>query len=484
MCNKQNYVSEILNRDKKNEKFDISKIVDCLYRSADSIGGFSNEIQRFSDDVQKNVFLEYKGLGSYGISKILANKVKCKLEENNILKPKISEILDFCELILGEQGFFRTKEHFVSYRFGRCLVNQQRIDENQFMWNGLPQNPGNPIRRLFIKSGQYNRQNGIFVVEELNELFKDRKRLLTVMKECEALYDASIEGAVKAFLKKNAKHPIRLVKIAGPSSSAKTTTTNRFVEKLIEYDSSFKGMIHSFEGDNYFKTLSDIGKDDWGDINYECPDSMLFDRLVKDIEDLINGKTIYPPYHNFHTGITEEPGQALNIPENGIFVLDNLFCVYDKLTPNVPDECQFTIYIETLDHQLDLNRNVIKFCDRRLLRRMIRDVRTRNHGIEATLQHWHYVRNGELRYIIPFAGLADYWVNGSNPCELPIIVNEIRKRGGIPGPDIFLKKKPRHLDAYLRGKRVEELFNSFEPIDDDIKIPEHSFLREFVGEEA
>ena len=196
--------------------------------------------------------------------------------------------------------------------------------------------------------------------------------------------------------------------------------------------------------------------------------------------DLLAGKTVQVPRYNFKTGKREAETDPFHIQENQIILIDTLHGLYGPMTKGIKAENKFKLYIETFSQLKDANKQFTRWTDVRLLRRMTRDQRQRGYNPMMTIGHWHYVRRSELKHIIPYIPTVDYLVNGALCYELAVF----KKYMFHHFPE-FIKNyqhEPARQDAYIRAKRIFELLNSIETIEnDDELVPKNSLLREFIG---
>ncbi len=294
-----------------------------------------------------------------------------------------------------------------------------------------------------------------------------------LVKAADARYEAFIDAAAGAII--NSDHPVRLVIIAGPSSSGKTTATIKTSERLRKKNLKLVPMVL----DNYFFDLHMHPKDEYGDYDFETPQALDIPLINKHLSDLLKGKEIQMPIYSFKTGIREKETVPLRIKENEIILIDSLHGLYEPMTASIPHEVKFRIYIETLSQLKDAKGEWTRWTDIRLLRRMIRDSWHRSYDPVRTIGHWHYVRRSEMKHIVPFITETDFVINGALSYELPIhkkylfqflaqAMNEYRNDPG---------KK----DAYARAERVHDLLETITTVEDDSCVPPTSPLREFIG---
>jgi uridine kinase len=292
--------------------------------------------------------------------------------------------------------------------------------------------------------------------------------------EAEKAYHEDVTGAAELILER--RNEIRLVIIAGPSSSGKTTTTIKLAEQLRK-----EGLkLIALNVDNYFFNLEHQPKDEFGDYDFETPEAIDLKLINQHLRDLLDYKTVQVPRYNFKTGKRLSETDPFQLQKNEIILIDTLHGLYGPMTEGIAESVKFNLYIESLSQLKDIQGQFTRWTDIRLLRRMVRDNRQRAYDPRKTLEHWHYVRRSELKHIIPYLPTADYIVNGALCYELPVL----KKYLFHFFPEFVQKYQDdsAHQDAYIRSKRVFELLNAIETLENDEElVPKTSVLREFIG---
>ena len=184
------------------------------------------------------------------------------------------------------------------------------------------------------------------------------------------------------------------------------------------------------------------------------------------------------PYYDFKTGKRFLDRTPMKLKEGDIILIDSLYGLYPPLTDGIADS-KVNVYIEPLLQMKDKDGEYVHWTDIRLMRRMLRDSTHRAYDYEMTLNHWHYVRAGELRGIIPYVGAADHIINSGMPYELPIYKPKLFDRF-----EEWVGKyqsDPLHQDAFERASRVHKLLGELLAVDDDSVVPKDSVIREFIG---
>jgi uridine kinase len=319
---------------------------------------------------------------------------------------------------------------------------------------------------------KWNIAQKVDTVDGLNQRIADGS-FPELVKAADARYEAFIDAAAGAII--NSDHPVRLVIIAGPSSSGKTTATIKTSERLRKKNLKLVPMVL----DNYFFDLTMHPKDEYGDYDFETPQALDLPLINKHLSDLLKGKEIQMPIYSFKTGTRQKETVPLKIKENEIILIDSLHGLYEPMTAAIPHEVKFRIYIETLSQLKDSRGVWTRWTDIRLLRRMIRDSWHRSYDPVRTIGHWHYVRKSEMQHIVPFITETDFVINGALAYELPIHKKYLFKFL-VQAMDEY-RADPGKKDAYARAERVHNLLDTITMVEDDSCVPSTSPLREFIG---
>lgn len=259
----------------------------------------------------------------------------------------------------------------------------------------------------------------------------------------------------------------KFVMIAGPSSSGKTTFSHRLSIQL-----RAKGLTpHPIAVDNYFVNRADSPRDEQGNYNYESLKCIDVEQFNRDMQDLLAGKTVELPEYNFISGEREYRGNKLALGAEDILVIEGIHCLNEALSYSLPKENKFKIYISALT-QLNIDEhNRIPTTDGRLIRRMIRDSRTRGASAQDTIRRWPSVRRGEEENIFPYQEEADVMFNSALVYEFAVL-----KQYAEP----LLFSVPRNSPEYLEAKRLLKFLDYFLGVSSE-DIPQNSILREFIG---
>lgn len=262
------------------------------------------------------------------------------------------------------------------------------------------------------------------------------------------------------------KDKIKIVLLAGPSSSGKTTTSR----KLCMFLQSFGLHPKVLSMDDYFVEREENPKDENGNPDYECLEAIDLKLFDSQLSDLLKGKEVTIPTFNFALG-KKEYRDKLTLQSDDIIVIEGIHALDPKILTNIPRENKFKIYISPLTELNMDNQNRISTTDNRLLRRIIRDNRTRGYGVEHTLRSWASVREGEEKYIFPYQDEADYTINSALIYEIGVLKTYVEP---------LLYSVPNDSPYYEEAKRLINFLRLFLPIPAD-DIPQDSILREFIG---
>lgn len=367
---------------------------------------------------------------------------------------------------------------FVDYHFGFMVPSTGYIQwfdldlyENGFVImfpnkNGSVVEPLETSTKLFHTlqdSKKWSQMLGVGTVGALNEAISHGKGHELILLQ-EALMEERI-GSIAAQIA--ASHDKKFVMIAGPSSSGKTTFSNRLAIQL-----RAKGLNpHPIGLDDYYIDRDKCPRDENGEFDFECLEAIDVEKFNEDMTSLLNGEEIPMPSFNFKTGRREYRGKKLKLGENDILVIEGIHGLNDKLSYSLPAESKFRIYISALT-QLNIDEhNPLPTTDGRLLRRIVRDARTRGTSAQETLGMWASVRRGEEKYIFPFQDSADVMFNSALVYEMAVL-----KVYAEP----LLFQIPRDCEEYLEAKRLLKLLDYFLPLPTE-EIAHNSLVREFVG---
>lgn len=300
-------------------------------------------------------------------------------------------------------------------------------------------------------------------ISHLNDAIKSG-RISEVIPIAEGLHEKKIAQIADLIAASGNK---KLVLIAGPSSSGKTTFAQRLSVQLRV--NGLKPVPISI--DDFFKNREDTPRGEDGEYDFETIDALDLVTFNDVLMKLIRGEETEIPVFNFHTGTREKTGRRMKIGEEQILVVEGIHGLNEKLTSNIPREQKFKIYISALTHLSIDDHNRIPTSDLRLIRRIVRDFQFRSASALNTIKMWDSVRRGEDKYIYPFQEEADIMFNSSLVYELAVL-NQI----ALPQLEMIDNSVPEYIEA----KRLSKFLQYF--LDADINaVPNNSILREFVG---
>lgn len=288
------------------------------------------------------------------------------------------------------------------------------------------------------------------------------------MREVVLVQEAHQERQIGEIAKQIAdKEGVKFILIAGPSSSGKTTFSHRLSIQL-----RVSGLKpHPIAVDNYFVDREKTPRDQDGNYNFECLEAIDIVKFNEDMKALIEGREVYLPVFDFKSGKRKYENRPKKLGPQDILVIEGIHCLNPKLTELMGDESKFKIYISALT-QLNIDEhNRIPTTDGRLIRRLVRDARTRGASAMKTISMWPSVRRGEEENIFPFQEQADIMFNSSLLYELAVLKQYVE-------PLLFGVDKES--EEYLEAKRLLKFFDYFVGIGSEY-VPTNSLLREFIG---
>ncbi|HIW49944.1 MAG TPA: nucleoside kinase [Candidatus Blautia intestinavium] len=323
--------------------------------------------------------------------------------------------------------------------------------------------PEEKIFRVQKESKEWGEKMDISCVGELNDRIT-REGIRSILLVQEALQEARISSIAEQIKAAGNK---KFVMIAGPSSSGKTTFSHRLSIQLMAH-----GMKpHPIAVDNYFVNRDKTPLDEFGEKNYECLEAIDVEKFNKDMLALLRGEKVELPVFNFKTGLREYRGDFLQLGKDDVLVIEGIHGLNDKLSYALPIENKFKIYISALTQLSIDEHNRIPTTDGRLIRRIVRDARTRGISAKETIARWPSVRRGEEENIFPFQEQADVMFNSALVYELACL-----KLYAEPLLFSIGKKEPEYVEA----KRLLKFFDYFVAVPSE-EVPHNSILREFVG---
>lgn len=323
--------------------------------------------------------------------------------------------------------------------------------------------PQNQLFRVLKESTEWGDMQGIETVAALNDTITKGN-----VNEAVLVQEALQEKKIAEIATRIAQNPdVKFVLIAGPSSSGKTTFSHRLSIQL-----RANGLVpHPIAVDNYFVEREDNPKDENGDYDFECLEAVDIALFNQQMQELLAGKEVVIPRFNFVTGKKEYGSQTKKLGPNDVLVIEGIHCLNPRLTEKLADENKFKIYISALT-QLNIDEhNRIPTTDGRLIRRIVRDARTRGASAQRTIQMWPSVRRGEEKNIFPYQEEADVMFNSALIYELAVLK---------PYVEAQLFGMDRDCLEWIEAKRLLKFLDYFVGIGSE-NVPTNSLLREFIG---
>lgn len=326
-----------------------------------------------------------------------------------------------------------------------------------------PLNASEKIHRTLRASREWSQMLDIGTIGALNDAIAEGRGAEIILTQ-EALMEQRIGDLAAQIAQCRDK---KFIMIAGPSSSGKTSFSNRLAIQLYA-----KGLRpHAIGLDDYYADREKCPRDEDGNLDFECLEAIDVELFNQDMKRLLDGEEIDLPSFNFKTGKREYRGRKMKLGPEDVLVIEGIHGLNDKLSHSLPAESKFRIYISALT-QLNIDEhNPLPTTDGRLIRRIVRDARTRNTTAKETIAMWPSVRRGEEKYIFPFQESADVVFNSALVYELAVL-----KIYAEP----LLFQIPQDSVEYLEAKRLLKILDYFLPFPTE-GISKNSLIREFVG---
>jgi uridine kinase len=441
-------LEHIVKRDGSLVPFNPQKITFAILRAAVAVGGRDQELaQRVADRVMAEL-----------------QRRRNQAPEGSREAPSVEEVQDIVEKMLIEGGHAKTAKAYILYRYEHSLKRGKK--------ESLTYSPENmPYRKLW-EALSWALDARCYRLSHLRE-YSEEGRLPELARLCEDFYASEIETLLAALRER--LDGLRVIIIAGPSASGKTTTTFKIAEALHQKNLR----LVPLNADNYFFDRETHPRDPHGDYDFETPQALDIALFNEHLGRLVAGGAVEIPFYNFQAGRREGSSGSLKLEKNDIILVDSLHGLYEPLTEAVAAEAKYKVYIETLAQIKDADNAFIRWADLRLLRRMARDMQFRNASPRQTLLHWYLVRRSELRYIVPRLRFAGSIVNSFMPYELLFL--KARLAPLFPAFVEEFSGEPDRMDALARAERVTRLLAQIPGWTDESIVPASSLLREFIG---
>ena len=424
--------------------FNKDRTTNAIYRAAVAVGGRDRALA--------------EGLAEQAVADLEAT-----ISPGHI--PTVEEIQDVVERVLIHSGHARTAKAYILYRDERARARKERAQLSALPSTNIPW-------RKVWEVLDWAVDHDLYTVERLNARLASGE-FDEIVRETDRAYNEDITTASEMIRERRAG--LKLVIVAGPSSSGKTTTTIKLTHLLTKM-----GMkLVPLTVDYYFFDLELHPKDEHGDYDFETPQALDLLLINEHLRRLIAGEAVRIPFYDFKTGKRYNNHATMRVGPDEVILIDSLHGLYADMTQGIENDLKFRLYLEPLLQMKDGEGNYVRWTDLRLMRRMVRDAQYRAYNPQRTLEHWHYVRSSEKRNILPYVSTADYVVNTGLPYELPVMrarLFEHFERWVDEYAD-----DPLRTDAFERAARVAKLLQAVTPVADESAIPPDSLLREFIG---
>ena len=357
--------------------------------------------------------------------------------------------------LIGEFGF-------VPYEEGFLLLGCSHSD----VACRAEEKPQPKLFRAFQAYQEFNRIIGISNAGSLNAAV-DSGESGMMINVAEALHSKHIRGIAQAITDRHRSGGAKVVLIAGPSSSGKTTFTKRLAIELLS------NLLHPvmISLDDYFVDRHLTPVDETGDYDYESLMALDLELFNKHLCALIRGEEVELPTYNFEKGTREFRGKRISLPDDGVLLIEGIHGLNPELTRAVADDMKYRVYVSALSTISIDDHNWVSTTDNRLLRRIIRDYKYRGTSALSTIRRWPSVRRGEEKWIFPYQENADSMFNSSFIFELGVMRDEAEK---------VLRTVPRDVPEYAQAHRLRRFLGYFASVSSRL-IPPTSLMREFLG---
>lgn len=424
--------------------FNKQRIATAVYQAAVAVGGRDREL-----------------------AEALADRVVQVLEDRSPQDhvPTVEEIQDVVEKVLIESGHARTAKAYILYRDERARRRRERARRSQQPSDKIP------WAKLW-EALDWAAAHDLLTIAHLNERIA-KGEYPQIVREADHFYREEVTTAAEMIRARSEQ--VRLVIVAGPSASGKTTTTIKLSHLLREAGISLVPLTV----DNYFFDLELHPRDEFGDYDFETPQALDLELINRHLKQLLAGEEVLVPVYDFRTGKRHDARTPMVIQPEDMILIDSLHGLYPAMTAGIHEDLKFRLYVEPLLQMKGPEDEYIRWADLRLMRRMVRDAVFRAYDPQQTLAHWHYVRKSELRNIIRYTSSADYVINTGLPYELPVMSARL-----FDHFDRWVEEyrdDPLRQDAYQRAGRIHHLLSAVTKVRDESSIPPDSLLREFIG---
>ena len=423
----------------------------------------SEEIQNIIDknlNIRKVVMNRQEAEDFYNKHDTSKGRLQFNLEDNQeIYMYYCEDYYNYCYGTLANVTGVIKKFEIIKYFDGFLIRYPNAKDPDTIV-------PYKPTKKLSWALEEYEKIHKVLEADTVYKLNKaiEENRIKEIIMLAEALHEKKIAVIADDIAKRK---NVKMVLIAGPSSSGKTTFAQRLGIQL-----KLNGIKPvTISVDNYFVERQDTPRDSNGDYDFECIEAIDLELFNNHLLRLLNGEEVEIPRFDFHVGTKRYEGKKLKLNENEVLVIEGIHCLNDKLTSQISKEEKYKVYISALT-VLNMDRyNRISTTDTRLIRRIVRDYQFRGYTAKHTISTWHKVNDGEEKNIFPFQEEADRIFNTSLVYELNALKN-------IAKP--LLEEIPKTDREHAEAQRLLNMLRYFRPIPNEI-IPSNSLLKEFLG---
>lgn len=375
---------------------------------------------------------------------------------------QLGDVIDsFYGPLLPSTGYIKAF-NLITYEGGMLLLGPD--------WKN-PTEAAQPIAqpKMFKAFTEYTQFNDVIGLDDVGTLNKGihSKYASLLIGVAEALHNKKFAEIAHDITERYHQGGARVVLIAGPSSSGKTTSSKRLAIQLI----TNYIVPRVIALDNYFVNRTETPRDETGDYDYESLYALDLKQFNQDLTDLLAGKEVKMPTYNFATGQREYRGDTLRLEENNVLLIEGIHGLNPELTKQIPEHQKYRLFVSALTTLSIDDHNWIPTTDNRLLRRIVRDAKYRGASARDTIARWGSVRRGEQKWISPYQENADATFNSSLLFELAVMKNYAEP---------VLKQVPADCPEYAEASRLLKFLSYFEPLEEK-DIPSTSLLREFLG---
>lgn len=393
-----------------------------------------------------------------GVTRLVLEKIYQKYHDPALdIFPPVDSILDTIIHCLYETGFARTADNFKIYRAAKQHVREGIISPDMLNISGNP-----PI---FQKEIGWQKKNGLYRFADLNALIQDG-RLKDLVHLSHEHYEEAVNRIAEEIVHTITGGPNILgFSVTGPSSSGKTTTTEKITEKISQAGRNVK----TISIDNYFKGLQEHQKDLYGDFDFEEPHAIDTEYFFSDLEKILNHHEVLMPYYDFKEGKSYNRGlehpkrEKIKLEKDDVLALDFLHLLY-IMAKNKELRSHFhIIYTEPMFRYELSDGSRTRYTEVNLLRRSIRDSQHRNLDFNGTIEHWHHVRDGQLTYMCPLIQLSNVQLNGGLVYDFFVLKSYVNSLGGFPNVSHLKYDQKKRLTLNL-VRNINKTFAEIENI--------------------